>query len=88
MKTVTLDLEHIHTPKAAQIYLQYMLGFPAHYGRNLDALHDMLGEIGEKTHIVLRRPAKPSDDMVRYLPGLIRVFEDAAGENRNLTIEY
>lgn len=29
------------------------LGFPAHYGKNLDALHDCLGEIAEPTRVTL-----------------------------------
>ncbi len=87
MKTVVLELEHIHTPEALQIYLQYRLGFPAYYGRKLDALYDMLSEMTEQTHIVLRLPAKPTKAMEAYLPKLLHVFEDAANENQQLTME-
>lgn len=87
MKTVTLELEHIHTPEALQIYLQYRLDFPAYYGRSLDALHDMLGEMAEQTHIVLRLPAKPAKAMETYLPKLLHVLEDAANENQRLTLD-
>ena len=86
MRTITLELAHIETTAALHIYLQYMLGLPPYYGRNLDALHDVLGEIGEQTCIVLAgEPA--SEEMAAYLPRLARVLEDAAQENPALQIE-
>ena len=54
MRTITLELEHIETVAALHIYLQYMLRLPAYYGRNLDALHDALGEIAQPTRLIVR----------------------------------
>ncbi|MGN0777038.1 MAG: barstar family protein [Candidatus Ventricola sp.] len=80
MKTIKLDVTNISTVKALHVYLAYVLDLPAYYGRNLDALHDVLGEICEQTRIVLTgRPA--SGEMAAYLPRLARVLEDAAQEN-------
>ena len=86
MKTIKLDVTNILTVKALHIYLAYMLDFPAYYGKNLDALHDLLGEIGEPVRIVLS--GKPAgEEMETYLPRLERVFEDSAEENCSLTFE-
>lgn len=80
MKTIRLDISHIHTVRALHIYLAYMLDLPAHYGRNLDALHDALSEESDRVHIVLAgEPA--SEEMTAYLPRLVRVMEDGAQGN-------
>ena len=80
MKTITLSVENIQTVKALHVYLAYMLEFPAYYGKNLDALHDLLGEMSEETRIVLAGEAA-SEEMAAYLPKLERVLQDSAEEN-------
>lgn len=86
MKTIKLDVTNISTVKALHVYLAYALDLPSYYGKNLDALHDVLGEIGEQTCIVLAgEPA--SEEMAAYLPRLARVLEDAAQENPALHLK-
>ena len=86
MKTIRLDVTNIFTVRALHVYLAYRLNLPDYYGRNLDALHDVLGEITDQTRIVLSgQPA--SAEMAAYLPRLVRVFSDAAQENRKLRLE-
>ena len=85
MKTIKLDVTNIATVKALHVYLAYRLELPAHYGRNLDALHDLLGEIGEDTRIELTG-APASEEMAAYLPRLARVLEDAAQENEHIRL--
>ena len=86
MKTVTLDVRNIETVGALHIYLQYMLDFPAYYGRNLDALHDLLTEWSEETKIVLLADGVKGENAA-YLPRLARVMNDAAQENEKLSVE-
>ncbi len=86
MKKVTIDLTNIHTPRAAHVYIGFMLGFPAHYGRNLDALYDMLGEISEPTQLIIRRPADLPQEMAAYFPRLAIMLHDAQAENEYLEI--
>ena len=86
MKTIRLDVTNIGTVKALHVYLAYMLDLPDYYGRNLDALHDELGEISDQTRIELTgQPA--SGEMAAYLPRIVRVFADAAQENGMLYIQ-
>lgn len=76
MKTIKLDISNISTVRALHIYLAYRLDLPAHYGRNLDALHDVLGEESEDMRLMLvGEPA--SEEMAAYLPRLVRVLEDS-----------
>ena len=84
MKKLMVDLTNIHTPGGMHVYLAYKLGFPAHYGRNLDALHDMLTEIGEETLLTIRRPAQLPQQMERFFLRLAIVLHDAQEENPNL----
>jgi len=86
MKMIKLNVTNIHTVRALHIYLAYMLELPAYYGKNLDALHDVLGEICERTCIVLcGQPA--SEEMSAYLPRLEAVLQDCAAENGALVYE-
>ena len=78
MKTIRLDIEHIHTVRALHIYLAYMLDLPAHYGKNLDALYDVLTERGEETVLrVLESDRLESvSAMLRALGGDARIEGD------------
>ena len=86
MKTIRLEIGHIHTVRALHIYLAYMLDLPAYYGKNLDALHDALCEESNPMHIVLSGAAS-SEEMAAYLPRLERVMNDCAQENDCMCFE-
>lgn len=86
MKTIRLDISNIHTVRALHIYLAYMLELPAHYGKNLDALHDMLCEESVDVRILLAGKAS-GEEMEKYLPRLMRVMEDCAQENAHIYFE-
>lgn len=86
MKTIRLDISNIHTVRALHIYLAYMLDLPEHYGKNLDALHDVLCEESEHERIVLAG-VPSSEEMAAYLPRLERVLEDSAQENKRISFE-
>ena len=86
MKTIKLDIGNIQTVRALHIYLAYMLDTPAHYGRNLDALRDVLAQESENVRILLAGvPA--SEEMTAYLPRLVRVMEDVDQENARIVFE-
>lgn len=69
---------------AAQLHqlLAQLLSFPSWYGSNLDALHDCLTDISEKTDLIFDHWAS----MGSFSAGFLRVFMDAAEENPNLDI--
>lgn len=78
---VLCDFERLQTPDAVYDYLSEELAFPPYFGRNLDALHDCLTDIGEPTRLILTGTASPPAQ--RFLP----VIKDAAKRNRNLSVE-
>ncbi len=69
-------------------YLRERLELPETYGRNLDALYDLLTDICGETVIRLERPQLFADQLGWYGKRLLRVFEDAAEANESLTVEY
>ena len=87
MKRIELDISCIESVGALHIYLAYMLDLPAHYGRNLDALYDVLSTESDAAHIVLRGQAKAGSAVEAYLPGLIAVLEESAQENEKIRFE-
>ena len=79
MRTIEIDITNIQTVKALHIYLAWKLDMPAHYGKNLDALYDVLGECGAEMNILLRGEAAGAE-MAAYLPRLESVLSDCADE--------
>jgi len=77
-----LNMDTIHD------YLRVTLGFPEHYGKNLAALDDCLGDISEPTRLYIMRDATmdPSDDYAREMDRLCMVLLRAARENPALSV--
>ena len=71
---------------AAHAHLAERLDLPSYYGRNLDALYDVLTEIGAETEIVLMDPAAVIEAMGKYGEALLSTMQEAAEENPRLTI--
>ena len=84
MKTVWLDGRLFEDLRSVYEYLDAMMGFPDHFGYNLDALHDYLTEIGEKTEIIVTYV----NDLLSMKKGgvLLRVLDDSADENPFLRV--
>ena len=84
--TVQLDGALMTDRKTAHDYLQHVLKLPAHYGRNLDALYDILTERGEETHLVLINSAKLAERLGRYGTLLVSTLSEAAEHNESLMV--
>ena len=82
MMTVQLDGALMTTREELHDYLAEQLRLPEHYGRNLDALFDLLTEISEPVTISLIN----SDALGNYGAQVLSVLHDAAAENGCLTI--
>ena len=84
--TVVLDGKAMVDRVTAHTHLAERLELPTYYGRNLDALYDVLTEIGEETEIILTNPAAVAEQMGKYGEALLATLQEAAEENPNLTV--
>jgi len=82
MKRIEIDAAKLEERESAHAYLKELLSLPAWYGSNLDALYDCLGDMRE-TLLVVKGAEKAGETAKRFL----RVFEDAAEENRHLKLK-
>ena len=64
------------------------MAFPEWYGNNLDALHDQLTSIGEKTVIQLQHWHEAESRIGRYSVCVRRAMEDAQKRNPKLDIVF
>lgn len=86
MKTITLDLAHMHSVPCLHNQLRNVLKLPLYYGANLDALYDCLTEISEETELVVPAAVGAEEHLGWYGQQLLQVLQDAAAENKNLKI--
>jgi len=87
MKTVILDGTEITGVEDVHRAFAEALAFPAWYGRNFDALRDLLTVPGEAVTVVLRHTVLLEDTLGRRYRTLLHVLRDAAEENPRLNID-
>ena len=63
---------------AAHDHLVQRLDLPTYYGRNLDALYDVLTEIGTDTELILEDPAAVVENLGKYGEALLSTMQEAA----------
>lgn len=86
MRTITLDINRLHSVPALHKYLRSALALPVYYGANLDALYDCLTEIVESTQIIVPANVTDNEKLGCYGEQLLQVLQDAAEENENLQV--
>ncbi len=81
-----LDGRRMTNRDTAHEHLKEQLALPEYYGRNLDALYDLLCEDGRERTIRLHHRAE-MESMGHYAVALLDVFHDAAEKNPALTVQ-
>ncbi|HHT15653.1 MAG: barstar family protein [Christensenellales bacterium] len=76
MREYLLDGRKMDSRQESHQYLQKTLGFPDHYGGNLDALMDCLREMRD-TKITLRYSRAMLNSLGAYGRAMLQVFQDA-----------
>ena len=73
-------------PEAAAVHDLFTraLDLPEWYGRNLDALYDVLSERGEPLRLLVRN----REALAEYAEDLLRTLAEAAAENPALELVY
>jgi ribonuclease inhibitor len=85
METITLDGGAVCSRESAYELLAAALGLPDCWGRNLDALHDCLTEVGQPTRVEVVDCGALEGTV--FGQGLLRVLEDTAWENPCFELE-
>lgn len=83
-----LDAGMVTDRESLHRYLKEQLELPEYYGNNLDALYDVLTEMGEETLIIVVNGRCFPEVLGNYGKSLIQVFREAEDENPHLAIEY
>ena len=86
MKTIVIDGSMMFTREAAHDYLSLRLDLPDYYGRNLDALYDILSSRGQPLRLVIYRRWELEEALGAYGASLLEAMVDAARDNPNLTL--
>ena len=78
-----IDCRELSSRAAAHDCFARVFALPAFYGRNLDALYDVLTELPPCT-LLLEHTGCLYDALGPYAEKLLGVFRDAARENQNI----
>lgn len=84
--TYRIDCRELSSRAAAHDCFARVFALPAFYGRNLDALYDVLTELPPCV-IVLEHTGCLYDALGPYAEKLLGIFRDAARENPNIQIQ-
>lgn len=81
-----LDGRMMTDRNAAHEHLAQRLGFPAYYGKNLDALYDLLMECSKPIEIVFYHAEYMKEQLGVYGSALLHTLQEAENDNINLTV--
>ncbi len=87
MRKIAIDADRITDKQSMADYMDEMFSFPEYFGRNLDALADLLSEEEEETLITIDHLNLAKICLSDYAYRTLRVLLEAANENPNITIE-
>ncbi len=85
---VILDGDRMTSREALWDYLKEELPLPDYFGRNLDALYDVLTEYRKPLSIKLINREQMEAALGRYGESLLETFVEAAEENGYLDIQF
>ena len=85
---VVIDGEKMLNRRAAHDHLAGQLDLPDYYGRNLDALYDMLSERDGRTQLVVRHSGTLLSWLGDYGKALCQTLEDAERVNPGLEVIF
>lgn len=75
-----IDLTEVTTKEELQDLIAAELPVPEYYGKNLDALHDVLTEEGDGWNIIFYNTKRAARALGKYYDTLRRLAEEACDE--------
>lgn len=88
METIVIDGEKMLSRREAHDYLTQALHLPDYYGRNLDALYDLLTERETPTRIMIQHGNTLLSWLGDYGQALIQTMIDADRANPSLEVLF
>lgn len=88
MNKVILNGKRMVTKEKAHAYLKRKFDFPDYYGRNLDALWDLLSVWDKELEIVILNKADIIENLEGYGNSLLKLFDELDEANRNIKVKY
>lgn len=88
MNKVILNGKRMITKEKTHAYLKRKFDFPDYYGRNLDALWDLLSVWDKELLIVIINKADIIENLNSYGNSLLKIFSELDDENRNISVRY
>ncbi len=83
---VELDGRQMTDRDVTHEYLARMLRFPGYYGKNLDALYDLLMESKETLEITVTHIAQMKSNLGHYGQMLLTTLQEAENDHLSLTV--
>ena len=82
---IILDGQTLTDRASVHVFFAEELQFPAYYGRNLDALYDLLSGWCEPLDICVIYPDVLLEKLGNYGKALLKTLQEVSEENQNLT---
>ena len=79
MKVIILDGARFENIESAHEYIKGKMGFPEHYGANLDALDDCLSELPRSTSVVIINRDAAIMNLGKKAAEIFAVFSEILG---------
>lgn len=83
---IELDCAQLIDRKQTHDYLKTLFEFPDYYGRNLDALYDLLSSSEIPYEIFVRNRRDIEDNLGGYGSALLATIEEASQDNPKVTL--
>lgn len=86
MDKVILNGKRMITKEKTHAYLKRKFDFPTYYGKNLDALWDLLSVWDKELEIVITNKADIIKNLEGYGHSLIKLFDELDEANRHIKV--
>ena len=85
-KIIELEADYLNDKETMSSYMAELFSFPSYFGRNLDAVYDLLSEVSEDTIFTIDLEALQEIVSNEYAYRFLKMLVDACKNNPHLDI--